>query len=158
MRPLTLSFALLAGLGCRAASGGPDPVLQLEIILPLASVAHGQPVGVTLKVSNPSTREVVIRRDCGAAFAVFDSQGKQVYPFAASPVVTCVTPDEPLAAGASVTKRLAWPTHRVSPTETNGVVIFVDPGEYEVRASVRETLSSGVVKATPKRVRLVAAG
>ncbi len=153
-RPL-LPLAILTVAACRAVDGGEDPVITYEIVLPKTSVPLGQPVGVNLRMTNPSTKEVVIRVDCSSSFTVHDSRGRQVYPFPADVTAMCISPDEPLAAGASRTRRLVWATHRSPPDQTNGVVLFVDPGEYEIRASARQTLSSRDVKATPQRVTLV---
>ncbi|MBK8248225.1 MAG: hypothetical protein IPK85_12580 [Gemmatimonadetes bacterium] len=156
MRWVATGVLLASAVGCRSVNGAEEPVIRVEVILSQTTVAHGQPVGVAIRITNPSDHEVFLEGCQGSFYRVHDAAGRMVYPFPSNGVVgTCLGQAEPLASGANTTKRLAWATHRVSPTETNGVVTFVDPGVYEVRAAVRQTLATRDAEATPQRVTIL---
>lgn len=145
---------VLACSACRAVNGAEEPVIRVEVTLPRTTVTLGEPVGVNLRITNPSDREVLVETECSSIINVRDASRHVVYPFPSMLTGTCRSPDEPLAAGASITKRLVWATHRVSPSETNGVVLYVDPGVYEVRAAVRQSLTARDVESTPLTVTI----
>lgn len=156
MRSRDLFLLLAVCGGCRAVNGPEEPVIRVEVTVARTTFVQGEPIGITVRITNPSASAVYVDASCDKGLNVRNGVGTLVYPFPASGIGTCISPAEPLAAGATITRRLAWATHRVSPSENNGVVVFVDPGTYLIRAVVRQALTSHDVESAPQTITITA--